>query len=206
MKTKYIGVKTGYSPLSIISFKPNLKAKLFIGEKLDFGLVLKHYDNKWIGFQGELSYAQRGYNVPFQDTFQLRQVNNYLELPIFMQLHINLAGVYLHINAGCYAAYLLSAKQGVDTTGSMVLRKYQFNILRDNRFDYGLVGGAGLSHEFRWGIIQVEARIMYGLADLYKYTYTGMPEQSKTVVQNVSISYMYNFSKLGKNKKLNGNE
>ena len=205
----YVGVKTGYSPLSTVSFKPNLKETIFVGERLDYGLVLKYFDNKWMGFQGELNFTQRGYNRPYpntNDTAQLRQVNNYIELPILMQLHINLASVYLHFNAGCYAAYLLSAKQGVDTTGSMVLKNYQFNILRDNRFDYGLIGGAGLSHEFSWGVIQVEARISYSYGDLYKYTYAGMPEQSKAVVQNVSISYMYNFSKFGQRKKQNGNQ
>ena len=205
----YVGVKAGYSPLSIVSFKPNVKATVFTGEKLDYGLVLKYFDNKWIGFQGELNFTQSGYNRPYRsttDTAQLRQVNNYIELPIFLQLHINLAGVYLHVNAGCYASYLLSSKQGVDTTGTMVLYNYHFNILRDNRFDYGLIGGAGLSHEFRWGVIQVEARISYGYADLYKYNYAGMPEQSKSVVQNVSISYMYNFSKLIQKRKQNGKQ
>jgi hypothetical protein len=199
----YIGIKMGYSPLSIISFKPDSKATLFLGERPDYGFVLKYYDNKWVGFQGEMNFTQRGFNRPYRstiDTAQLRQVNNYVELPMFMQLHINLAGVYLHVNAGCYAAYLISSKQGVDTTGRMVLKNYHFNILRDNRFDYGLIGGAGLSHEFSWGVIQVEARVSYGFADLYKYTYSGMPEQSKAVVQNVSISYMYNFSKLSKKR------
>lgn len=203
----YVGIKTGYSPLSMISFKPDVKAVIFTGERLDYGLVLKYYDNKWIGFQGEFNVTQRGYNRPYRstsDTSQLRRVNNYVELPIFLQLHINLAGVYLHVNAGCYAAYMISAKQGVDTSGSMILTNYQFNILRDNRFDYGLVGGAGIGHEFRWGVIQVEARFSYGYADLYKYTYTGMPEESKAIVQNVSLSYMYNFSKLGQKKKQNG--
>ncbi len=205
----YVGIRTGYSPLSTIAFKPNLKATIFTGKQLDYGLVLKYFDNKWIGVQGELNYTQRGYNRPFRstnDTAQLRQVNNYIELPMFLQIHINLAGVYLHVNAGCYAAYLLSSKQGVDTSGLMVLKHYQFNILRDNRFDYGLIGGAGLSHEFSWGVIQVEARISYGYADLYKYTYSGMPEQSKAIVQNVSISYMYNFSKMGQKKKQNGKQ
>lgn len=197
----FIGVKAGYSPISIISFKPNIKATSFYGEKPDFGIVVRHFDNKWMGFQGELNFTQRGYNQPYQDTFQLRHINNYVELPIFMQFHINLASVYLHVQAGCYAAYLLNSKEGVNTSGTMILKNYEFNILRDKRFDYGLLGGAGLSREFNWGLIQVEVRVLYGFGDLYKYTYAGMPEQSKAVVQNVNISYMYNISKLGKKKK-----
>lgn len=197
----YVGIKGGYSPISIVSFKPNINATSFYGESPDFGLVIKHFESKWMGFQGELNFTQRGYNIPFQDTCLLRHVNSYIELPIFMQAHINLASVYLHLNAGCYAAYLTSSKQGVDTSGTMILQNYQFNILRDKRFDYGLIAGVGLSREFRWGLIQVEVRILYGFGDLYNYTYPNMPEQSKAVVQNVSFSYMYNLSKLGKKKK-----
>lgn len=197
----FFGVKAGYSPISIISFKPSKNAKSFYGERPDFGLIIRHFDSKWVGFQGELNFTQRGYNVPFQDTFHLRQVNNYIELPIFMQFHINLASVYFHAQAGCYAAYLLNAKQGVDSSGTMILKSYEFNILRDKRFDYGLQGGAGISREFSWGLIQVEVRILYGFGDLYKYKYQGMPEQSKAVVQNINISYMYNIDKLGKKRK-----
>ncbi|NOU19140.1 MAG: PorT family protein [Bacteroidales bacterium] len=197
----YIGIKSGYSLFSSISFKPDLKATAFPGKKPDFGLILKYYDNKWAGFQGEINFTQRGYIVPFKDTAKLQHVSNYVEIPIFFQVHSDIAGLYFHINLGCYAAYLLSAKQGVDTTGKMVLQNYDLNILRDNRFDYGLIGGAGISYEFGWGVIQVDARMSYGYTDLYDYRYTGMPEKSNALVQNISISYMYNFSKLGKKKK-----
>jgi len=197
----YVGVRAGYSPLTKISFKPSQKATNFPAEIPDYGLILKYYNDKWVGFQSEINLTQRGYNLPFKDTAQFRRVNRYIEMPLIFQAHLNIAGLYLHGGAGCYAAYLLSAKQGYDTTGVMVLKDYSFNILRDHRFDYGLIGGAGLSYEFRWGVIQVEARIMYGYADLLKYDYAGNPEQSKAVVQNINISYMYNISKIGQKKK-----
>jgi hypothetical protein len=198
----YLGLKVGYSPISTISFKPDYKATAFIGKKPDFGLIFKYYNNKWAGLQCELNFTQKGYNVPYEETYKQSRVSNYVELPIFFQLRLNLAGVYLHGQAGCYAAYMLSSKEGYDTTGNMIYNRYYLNILKDVRFDYGLAGGAGLSHEFSWGVIQVEARIAYGFGDLFNYTYEGMPEQSKAVVQNINVSYMYNLSKLGhKNKQ-----
>jgi len=198
----YFGVKVGYSPISTISFKPGYNQTPFYGEKPDFGLILKYYDNKWAGFQGELNFTQRGYNLPVHDTCQYRRVSDYVELPIIFQLHLKLTGgLYVHVGAGCYAAYMLSSKEGTDTTGKMVLHNYKTNILRDSKFDYGLVGGGGLSYDFKWGTIQLDVRIQYGFADLYKYNYTDAPQQSKSVVQNVNISYMYNFSKLKRNKK-----
>jgi len=203
----YIGFRTGYSPLTKISFKPDYKATSFPADRPDYGVIFKYYDDKYAGLQGEVNFTQRGYNIPFKETNQLRHVSNYVEVPLFFQLHLNLSGgLYVHAGAGCYAAFLLSSKQGTDTTGTMVLTDYTLNILRDNRFDYGLIGGGGLSYEFRWGVIQVEARVAYGYGDLYKYVYTGMPQQSKAVVQNFSFSYMYNISKLGKKNKQTGNK
>lgn len=202
----YVGVKSDYSLLSNISFLPDIKSTIYTGKALDYGLVVKHYDNKWVGFQGEFYFTQRGYNAPYKETNTFRRINSYVELPIFLQGHIRIKGLYLHANAGCYAAYLLSAKEGVDTTGNMVLSKVHFNILRDNRFDYGLIGGIGLSYEFKWGVVQVEARILYGYADLFKYDYEYeiMPQQSKSIAQNISFCYMYNLSKLFQNKKPEG--
>jgi hypothetical protein len=202
----YVGFRAGYSPLTKISFKPDYKATNFPADRPDFGIIFKYYNDKYAGFQGEINFAQRGYNKPLGDTAQLRHISNYVELPIFFQLHLNISGLYVHAGAGCYAAYLLSSREGTDTTGTMILKDYPLNILRDKRFDYGLIGGGGLSYEFFWGVIQVEARVMYGYGDLYKYTYAGMPQQSKAVIQNFSFSYMYNISKLGKNRKQKVNQ
>lgn len=202
----FIGVKAGYSPLSTVSFKPNIKATPFYGNTPDFGLIVKYFDQKWFGLQAEINFTQRGYNKPYQEDHKLRQVSNYIELPFFTQVRFNIAGVYLHGQAGIYVAYLLNAKQGVDATGTMVLKPYSLDMLRDNRFDYGLVGGGGISKEFKWGVIQIDVRISYGYGDLYKHTYKDMPDQSKAVVQNVSISYMYNLSKLFKKREQETNQ
>lgn len=194
----YFGVKAGFSPLSTVSFKPDLKATPFYGNKPDFGFVAKYYDQKWFGLQAEFNFNQRGYNAPYNKIYTLRQVNNYAEMPFFTQFRFNVAGMHFHAQAGFYVAYLLNAKQGVDTTGTMVLKPYSLDMLRDNRFDYGLVGGGGISKEFKWGVIQLDIRILYGYGDLYKHTYQNMPDQSKAIVQNVSISYLYSISKLFK--------
>ena len=178
-----------------------LVLKRVIHHYLIFHLSLAYFDQKWFGLQAEVNYNQRGYNAPYKDTYKLRQVNNYVEAPFFTQLRFNMVGVHLHVQAGFYVAYLLSAKQGVDTTGTMVLKTYNLDLLRDNRFDYGLIGGGGLSKEFKWGVIQLDVRFLYGYGDLYKHKYRDMPDQSKAIVQNVSISYMYNLSNLFKRQK-----
>lgn len=202
----YLGLKSGYSLISTVNFLPDIKPTGLIGNSVDYGVVIKNFDNKWVGFQGEIYKTQRGYNVPVNETNNFRRVNNYLELPIFFQLQINLKWLYLHANVGCFASYLLSAKEGADTTGTLVMNDVKFNVLRDNRFDYGLIGGAGISHEFKWGVLQIEARILYGYADLFNYKYADMPKESKAVAQNITFSYLYNISKIGKKNKKTGSK
>ena len=122
-----------------------------------------------------------------------KRVNTYIELPLFVQFRLNLKFAYIHVNAGPYISYLISAEEGDNTSGRFKLEKIDFNILRDNRFDYGLIGGVGLSHDFKWGTIQAEARVSYGFADLFDYTYSNMPKQSKSVTESVNVGYYYKF-------------
>jgi len=190
----YFGIKGGYT-FSTVSFLPDNKSVLIPGEPLELGVVVKYYDTKYVGFQGELYYTNRGYKAPYKEIWNIKRVNKYIELPVFIQFKLNLSLVNLNVQAGPYVAYLLSAKEGYDSTNVWKMNDVKFNILRDNRFDYGLLGGIGLSHEFSWGVIQADVRVGYGFADLLDYSYAGNPKQSKAVVQSVNVCYLYNFSK-----------
>ncbi len=190
----FFGIKTGYT-ISTVSFNPDNKSVLLPGQQLELGLVVKYFDAKYVGFQGEIYMTNRGYKAPYKETWNIKRVNNYIELPIFIQFNLDLSFVKLHVQAGPYASYLISAKEGYDSTGVWKMKDVKFNILRDNRFDYGLLGGIGLSHEFGRSVIQAEVRIGYGFADLYDYTYPNMPKESKAIVQSVNLCYLYNLSK-----------
>ncbi|MGE0078473.1 MAG: porin family protein [Bacteroidales bacterium] len=199
----YVGAKAGYT-MSKISFEPvNEDVKMLFGGGFDFGVTFKHYNAKYVGFQAELYTTHRGYRVPTDETNNatFERVNTYIELPIFIQFRLNLKIAYLHVNAGPYISYLLAAKEGDNTSGSYKLEKVDFNVLRDNRVDYGLMGGVGLSYDFKWGTIQAEARISYGYADLYDHTYTDMPKESKAVTQQINVGYFYRFGSLKDDSK-----
>lgn len=194
----YAGAKLGYT-MSKIDFEPVVKdQKMLFGGGVDFGFTFKQYNAKYVGFQAEFYTTSRGYRVPIDNANNatFKRINTYIELPIFIQFRLNLKVAYLHVNAGPYISYLISAKEGDNTSGSYKLDNVDFNVLRDNRFDYGLMGGAGLSYDFKWGTIQAEARISYGYADLYDHTYTDMPKESKSVTQQVNIGYFYRFGNL----------
>lgn len=193
----FVGVKGGYS-VSTMEFTPVEDNKRLLDGGLDYGLTFKYYNAKHVGFQGELYITHRGYRLPIDENdpkILFKRINTYIELPIFLQFRLNLKLVYLHVNAGPFISYLISAEEGNNTTGSYVMKDVNFNVLRDNRVDYGLMGGAGLSHDFSWGTIQAEIRIGYGFGNLYDHIYTDMPDESRSVVQSINVGYLYRFGK-----------
>jgi hypothetical protein len=192
----FLGIR-GASGASGVSLNPK-EAQMQLFGILEGGVVVKHYNLKYIGFQGELNYAQRGYRKPINDTVTYKRLNNYLELPIFMQGTFQFKKAFLVLQVGCYAAMLLTSTEGNNENGRYVLEKYSINPLRDKRFDYGLAGGGGVGYEVGDIIFQAEYRFHYGLGDLYKYSYAGNPRQSQQFVQTLSLSLLYNFSSVFK--------
>lgn len=188
----YIGIKGGYT-MSDVKFSPFQSTKKLFGEGYDMGLMFKYFDAEYVGFQAELHLTSRGYRSSINDTLGIMQkrVNQYIELPMFIQFRLNLSVAYLHINLGPYFAYLLKAKEGNNQTGKYELNDYNLHLLRDNRFDYGIAAGVGLSHDFKWGSLQVEGRYSYGLGDLFDVNYTDNPSQSPAMFQSVIVSYCY---------------
>lgn len=158
------------------------------------GFIVKHFNLKYVGFQGELNIVERGYRKPINEWAFYKRANTYLELPIFLQGKVQYRASYLIINAGCYAAYLIDSKEGDNLSGAYNMVDYDFSILRDNRFDYGLLGGLGLGYDIKNITLQVEVRVLYGLGDIYKHSYNGNPTQSPFFSQSISLGILYNLS------------
>jgi len=190
----YLGTRTGYS-VSSVEFVPTQKEKSLFDDGFELGLSIKHFDQQYIGFQSELGLVRRGYRKPFEDTLTYKRINSYIELPIFMQVRLENKGLFMHLNAGCYGAFLLSSVEGNNRTGSFIMQNYEFNILRDKRFDYGLIGTFGIGYETPLGVFQIDFRYIWGLGDLYNHDYEGTPGRSPSRVQNLSFSYYWKISK-----------
>lgn len=191
---KYIGIKGAYT-MSNIKLSPYTPTKKLFGYGYDYGIMYKQYDSKFVGLQAELHITNRGYRQEINDTLKIdnQRVNTYIELPAFMQFRVNAKVAYLHVNIGPYFSYLLKAQEGNNQTGSFELSEYELNIIRDNRFDYGIAAGIGLSHDFKFGSIQIEGRYSFGLGDLFNVDYPDNPSQSPVRFQSVIISYCYMF-------------
>jgi hypothetical protein len=189
-----IGVRSGYST-STVNFLPSQKQQPLMDVVTDVGIVVKHFDLVYFGFQTEANFTQRGYRLPYNDTLFTKRINSYVELPMFMQIRTSRKNLFAHFNVGFYASYLLGAQVGNNEQGDYAMQNYRLSVLRDNRFDFGIPGGLGVGYNFGWGTIQADYRYFFGLADLYKHSFEGNPSWSPAATQNASISVLYNFSK-----------
>ncbi len=192
----YVGVKGGYT-MSDISFTPFQNTKTLFADGFDYGVVFRHFNLKHFGFQAELYKVNRGYRKPIDvaelgDTLYKR-VNTYMELPMFMQVRFRLKQLAFHLNVGPYIAYLIEASEGDNSTSDYMMSKISLNTLRDNRLDYGLLGGVGLNVDFKWGTIYAEGRFGYGFGDMQKHTYPDMPKQSNAIFQSINVGYLFRF-------------
>lgn len=190
----YIGIKGAYT-MSDVRLTPKIKTKMLFGAGYDYGIIFKHFDTKYVGLQAELHATNRGYRTLLDDSLKVeyKRINTYIEFPSFMQFRVNFGSVFLHINIGPYFSYLIQAQEGDNHTGTLALKEYKLNTLRDNRFDYGIAAGVGLSYDFKWGTIQAEGRYSYGLGDLFDVNYANNPSQSPAMFQSVIVSYCYRF-------------
>ncbi|MFP4557737.1 MAG: porin family protein [Bacteroidales bacterium] len=195
----YLGARGG-SSISSVSFLPTQDEEQVFDLHIDAGLVAKHFDTKYFGFQGELNLTQRGYRAPILDSVFYKRMNTYIELPMFMQMKAQHNNFFVHFNVGFYASVLLESQHGNNQEGEFILKPYEIHILRDNRFDYGIPGGVGFGYNFKWGTLQIDAKYYYGLGDLYNHEYNGNPMRSPARVLNFSVSYLLNISKIWENR------
>lgn len=115
-----------------------------------------------IGLQVELLYTTKGAHTTYHGFFGLVDQDvdfnlNYLELPVLVSFRL---GSVLELQAGGYAAYLLSSK--VSTSGD--LGSDSDNLDRDNfnSMDFGVAGGVALN----LGTAQVGVRYDLGLGEI----------------------------------------
>jgi opacity protein-like surface antigen len=137
------------------------------------GIVVQFMGEKHAGVQAEINYSQRGWIVndtTGDDFIKYKNRMDYLEMPILT--HINIGGKKLRglFNIGPYLGYALNRStvtENVDT-GEKESSKYTFNADSDNRFDFGLMVGAGMEYRLKKGKLAAELRYVVGLGDINK--------------------------------------
>ncbi|MPM28475.1 hypothetical protein SDC9_75001 [bioreactor metagenome] len=194
-----VGVNGGMN-FSNVSFTPKIKQKTTNG--MTGGLTVRYISEKYFamicGLQMELNYSQRGWTELIEEnTDTYSREMNYLEIPFLAHLAFGTErGGQFFINAGPQIGFLLNEKEKKSADFSPISRtSYQYGKMADNKFDYGIVGGAGVEIRTGVGNFLVEGRYYYALSDFYKTTKKDDFSRAAHSILSARITYLFDLSK-----------
>ncbi len=181
-----VGIKGGLS-LSKYSYT-SAEPMPFTMENLT-GLVGGVYFNMGLGplsFQPEILYARMGMKYSFEGA-TVEYQTNYIQVPLLLKVSVIPAGpIQPVVYAGGYGSYLLSAK-GVMTSeeGS------DSGDLDDmyQKYDYGLVGGAGIEFKLPGVKLSLEGRYNLGLANVWKDAEEGESLKNRSIMVLLGVGF-----------------
>ena len=176
-----IGAQYGYS-MCAVSWNPEKKQdSRFL--PLNFGILLTGYGKMfnympYFGWQLGVFYTQDAYRLQQTTTGstvvldlktkECEAVINNIEVPFMAHLHVDFWKMKIMANIGLYAGYRLSIRR----SGPYVDPAYEQSFTDyNNRFDYGLKGGAGIGFVFDPVEIHLTTNVKFAWSSLYKPDY-----------------------------------
>ncbi len=176
----FIGVKGGWG-FGDVRFYPNYDTRV-VGGMLNGGLTWHYYtenatsivDRYAGGVAVELEFLQRGFRYEsFSKTdVEYKRTVNSVVLPFMWQPHVYMAQgrLLFFLNAGLTLQYNLSSMESEKdlNTGVVTEKDYEMISVRDNRWGYGLCGGAGFGYNAGRLTFTAEGRYYFGYSDILK--------------------------------------
>ena len=152
------------------------------GGGFEIAIPLRYVIYPWLAVQAEVQYIQKNYSWARTGTYDeiyCKVNNNYIDIPVMLNVSAGDEKTRFFINAGGYASYWINSKiEGAMremTTdpfnpGSEYYSSFsetvELNDSRDVRFQAGLLAGAGIQMFSDRFTFFVEGRFYYGLTDM----------------------------------------
>ena len=162
----------------------------------NIGIPVGYQFFDWLALEATPTYIQKNFDIVrtgfFTGVYQ-KNYNKYLQLPLNLRFSFGGKALRGFVDLGGYVAYWESGRikgteanilNGVDTAyqtvnptsilgenyGYSYDQKYVFNSSKDNRLEFGLIGGAGISYElFQTYTFYVEGRYSRAMTDQQKH-------------------------------------
>lgn len=201
----FIGIRGGYGG-GTARFTPNEETGFHWG-LASGGISYKFYGNpRFVGaVEADLMFRQNGFKyflTSDRDTSYHRTVSS-IELPLMWQPHVTFfndrAKFFLNLGVNFYY-HLDDSKEWHQNKAGVKFdeKDYDFGITRDNRFGYGLCGGAGLSYMAGRLEFAAEMRYNFGYSDLVKSRSKNKDNKwTRSPVDNLS-GYLAVYYRLGR--------
>ena len=176
-----IGVSYGVNWSGVTSSPKLSQEKIWTYNNI--GVYYTYYHALWdqlfnFGLQFGAKHGYEGFTTPYETFGATYEV---IEVPLISQFKIDVSRIRLLVNIGTYGGYRLSTdrEEGFD----------QY----DQRWDYGVIGGAGLGIVFKPFELHIEGNYKYSFASVYHtYKFSDL-YWIFTYPQNVMISASLHF-------------
>lgn len=196
-----VGVNGGIN-LNSVSFSPSVRQKNLMG--ITGGVTARYISEKYFsmicGAQIEVNFSQHGWDEFYEDYPELQYTRkmNYVEIPLLAHLAFGKdRGLQFFIHAGPQVGFFLSDSYTIsgdwDNFTGITVEQHDKTV--ENKFDYGIAGGAGLELRTKAGNFLVEGRYYYALSDFYKSTKKDYFARSAHGVITAKITYLFDLRK-----------
>ncbi|MCR5695638.1 MAG: PorT family protein [Marinilabiliaceae bacterium] len=169
---------------------------------LTLGVASQYGFNDWLALRAEVNYTQKNHRQ-FR-TGQLSDTdydtkNSYLQMPIMSSFSFGGEKLRGFMNLGIYGGYWLSSAikgsffSPLTFEKTNVDEKVEFVSDRDQRFDFGAVGGVGLEYKIgeHWAA-QIETRCYYSTISTQKdYMAIKDPKYNTTIGVQAAFFYIF---------------
>lgn len=198
-----LGVNGGVN-LNSVSFSPSVKQKNLMG--ITGGVTARYISERYFkmicGAQIEVNFSQHGWDEYYKDYPNLgyTRTMNYVEIPFLAHLAFGKErGMQFFIHAGPQIGFFLSDKYTITgdwnelANTNIVTEQHDKSV--DNKFDYGIAGGAGVELRTKAGNFILEGRYYYALSDFYASAKKDYFARSAHGVITAKITYLFDLTK-----------
>lgn len=195
-----VGGKAGAS-LSRVNFNPSVEQTMLPG--MTAGVMFRYVEEKNFGLIAELNLTQRGWKENFEESdYRYCHRFSYLELPIMTHIFFGNQRVKGFFNLGPELNVMLGnginsnfsyeEADGLDYFIDDTRHIEQMTMKVNNRFDYGICGGAGMEINLNpKHSLLLEGRFYYGLTDVFPNHKTDIFSSSNSMSITVTLGYFY---------------
>jgi len=198
-----IGVRGG-ATLSSMSFTPEVHQNMLQG--MTMGVTARYTEERFFGLIGEINLTQRGWKEDFvrdeAPEFEYSRTLTYVQIPLLTHIYFGSRRVKGFFNLGPEVGFMIGDKisanfdyknfESIEGFPQGYRTNEQLRMEVQNKFDYGIAGGAGIEFFInRRNSIMIEGRYYFGLGNIYKATKRDYFAASRGTSIEVTLSYLF---------------
>ncbi|MDR1098685.1 MAG: PorT family protein [Tannerella sp.] len=197
---------SGGTTFSSVAFSPKVEQTMLRG--MTFGVTGRMTMGTYVGLQLEINYAQQGWNEFFEPAkeetaeeaeklrtdYRYARRLNYLQIPFYTHVQFGGKNVKGFINAGPQFGYLINESTSENLNGARpATYNEQHSMPVEQKFEWGLSGGAGIEVRTGIGYFLLEGRYFYSFGDIYSTKVKDNFSKASSQAITAKVSYLWPF-------------